>query len=130
MNYTLVIQGSPIASQSCQTALGFARAALNQGHKILRVFFLGDAVHIASTLTVPPQGEQDLHSEWKALANAHGIDLVICISAAIKRGLVDQQEAQRYSKPAFNIEAPFTLSGLGQLVDAAVHADRVITFGS
>ena len=130
MKYTLVIHGSPASSQACQTALHFARAALKQGHEIFRVFFLGDGVHAGSSLIVAPQGEQDLHHEWKALGNEHSIDMVVCISAALKRGLLDQSEAQRYNKFAFNVEAPFTVSGLGQLVDGVVSADRVITFGT
>ena len=91
---------------------------------------MGDAVYIASSLTVPPQGEQDLHGAWKELAIAHDIDLVVCISAALKRGLIDMQEAKRYGKAAFNVEAPFMLSGLGQLVDGTVNTDRTVTFGS
>ncbi|MCL6268807.1 sulfurtransferase complex subunit TusD [Sansalvadorimonas sp. 2012CJ34-2] len=129
MNYTLVIHGAPASSQSCQTALSFARAALNRGHKIARAFFFRDAVHIGSGLTVAPQGEADLHKAWKELAEEHEIDLVICISAALKRGLVDEREARRYDKVSHNIDAPFNFSGLGQLIDGAATSDHVITFG-
>ncbi len=129
MNYTLVIHGAPASGQSCQTALCFAKAAIARGHNIARAFFFRDAVHIGSSLTVSPQGEADLHKEWKALAKNHGIDMVICISAALKRGLVDATEARRYECSAHNIEAPFTISGLGQLVDGAASSERVITFG-
>ncbi len=129
MNYTLVIHGAPASSQSCQTALSFAKAALHRGHTVGRIFFFREAVHTGSCLTVAPQGEVDLHQEWKNLGEEHAIDMVICISAALKRGLLDESEAGRYNKPAHNIESPFTVSGLGQLVDGSVSADRVITFG-
>ncbi|MTI12339.1 sulfurtransferase complex subunit TusD [Sansalvadorimonas verongulae] len=130
MNYTLVIHGAPASSQACQTALSFAQAAVKRGHSIYRVFFLGDAVHTGSSLTVPPQGEANLHQAWKEFGEEHQIDMVICISAALKRGLLDESEATRYDKAASNIEAPFTISGLGQLIDGTAAADRTITFGN
>ncbi|WP_281648621.1 sulfurtransferase complex subunit TusD [Parendozoicomonas sp. Alg238-R29] len=130
MNYTLVIHGAPTTSQACQTALSFARAAIKRGHTISRAFFLRDAVHAGSSLTVAPQGETDLHKEWKVLGQQHNIDMVICISAALKRGLLNESEAQRYNKESHNIEAPFNISGLGQLIDGTVSADRTITFGA
>ena len=129
MNYTLVIHGPPASSQACQTALSFAQAAVKRGHTIYRVFFLGDAVHTGSSLTVPPQGEANLHQGWKAFGEEHNIDMVECISAALKRGQLDEAEAARYDKNVSNVEAPFSISGLGQLIDGAVSADRTITFG-
>ncbi|CAM3650401.1 sulfurtransferase complex subunit TusD [Parendozoicomonas haliclonae] len=130
MKYTLIIHGSPAASPSSQTALRFARTALRQGHELVRIFFLGDGVYTASRIAVAPQGEQDLYQEWRNLGVEHGLDMVVCISAALKRGLLDEQEAQRYNQPAFTVEPPFTVSGLGQLVDGTVTADRTITFGA
>ena len=41
----------------------------------------------------------------------------------------DAEEAQRYGKPAANLGAPWELSGLGQLHEAAQSADRLICFG-
>ncbi len=129
MNYTLVIHGAPASSQSPQTALSFAQAALARGHKITRVFLFREAVHLASHLTEAPQGEQNLHKKWKELADDHSIDMVVCISAALKRGMLDATEARRYNKTTHNIEAPFSVSGLGQLIDGAVTADQLVTFG-
>ena len=63
------------------------------------------------------------------LEKKYNVDLVVCIAAALKRGLLNEQEALRYEKPAFNLAKGFEISGLGQLVDAAVISDRLVTFG-
>ncbi|MBL0952683.1 MAG: sulfurtransferase TusD, partial [Pseudomonas sp.] len=39
------------------------------------------------------------------------------------------EESRRYARPAANLEAPWELSGLGQLHEAAQQADRLICFG-
>ncbi|WP_211830541.1 sulfurtransferase complex subunit TusD [Kistimonas asteriae] len=130
MQYTLAIYGAPYSSQACQTALNFARAAIHRGHSIYRVFFYQDGVHTASTLAVPPQDESHLYAEWEALAKDHSIDMVICISAALRRGVLDEAESERYEKPHANMSPAFTVSGLGQLIDGAIHGDRLMTFGA
>ncbi|GAB2596793.1 hypothetical protein GCM10026986_25270 [Nitrincola alkalisediminis] len=66
---------------------------------------------------------------WQALAEEHSIDLVICIAAAIRRGVLDSTEAKRYEQNQTNLAEKFNLSGLGQLVEACILSDRVITFG-
>jgi tRNA 2-thiouridine synthesizing protein D len=43
--------------------------------------------------------------------------------------VLNQEEATRYQRSAVNIEAPWALSGLGQLHDAVQAADRLICFG-
>lgn len=130
MKLSLAVYGAPHSSQSSETALNFARSALKNGHSIYRVFFYGDGVHNSSELLTPPQDEPNLFNDWQQLASEHQLDLVVCIAAALRRGLLDEKEAQRYEKPQHNLGSTFELSGLGQLVDASVSSDRVITFGA
>jgi tRNA 2-thiouridine synthesizing protein D len=52
------------------------------------------------------------------LATDHKVDLVVCVAAALRRGIKDEVLA-----PGFRI------SGLGQLVDSGIKADRLVTFG-
>jgi tRNA 2-thiouridine synthesizing protein D len=78
---------------------------------------------------VLPQDEGDPLELWLDLSQQNEIDLVLCISSALKRGLLDETEAQRYEKPAATVHPAFVISGLGQLVDAAAKSDRLITFG-
>ncbi|SEA39920.1 sulfurtransferase complex subunit TusD [Marinobacterium iners] len=129
MKFTLVIHSAPYQSASADTALRFARALLASGHELYRVFFYRDGVHNASALASPPRDEQSVPLAWQLLAQEHQLDLVVCISAAVRRGVLDENEAKRYEKPAANLAPGFELSGLGQLSEALIQSDRVITFG-
>jgi tRNA 2-thiouridine synthesizing protein D len=128
MKIAVAVYGAPASSQAPRTALRFVRAALERGHTIDRVFFYHDGVLVANALAAPPQAEADLGAEWAALAETTGIELAVCVAAALRRGVVDADEAERYERPATNLRPPFTILGLGQLVDAALEADRVVTF--
>jgi tRNA 2-thiouridine synthesizing protein D len=114
---------------SSRRALLFAQAALAGGHEIVRLFFYQDGVHSASANAVTPQDELDLPAQWRDFIAQHQLDGVVCIAAALRRGVLNDEEAQRYQRPAANLLTPWELSGLGQLHDAAQMADRVICFG-
>lgn len=129
MKFSLLVLSAPHSRQASMSALKLAKAAIASGHNIYRVFFYQDGVHNGSSLQSPPQDETNYHEEWKTLAQTHDIDLVVCIAAALKRGVLDQSEADRYERHANNLAKPFELSGLGQLLEAQLQSDRVITFG-
>lgn len=130
MKFSLVVHSSPISQQSAATAFRFAKTALEAGHEIFRVFYYGDGVLVANSQIAPPQDEINLPEMWQALATQYDIDLVVCIAAAVKRGVLDDNEAKRYEKDGANLAAGFELSGLGQLAEAIALSDRVITFGA
>lgn len=127
MIYSLAVYAAPYSSQASHTAYQFALALLEQGHNLHRIFFYHDGVYNATSLATPPQDEFNLYQAWEILARQH--DVVICIAAALKRGILNSEEATRYDKPAHNIAESYSISGLGQLVEAAAMSDRVITFG-
>lgn len=114
---------------SSRRALLFARAALAGGHEIVRLFFYQDGVHSASGNIVTPQDELDVPRLWREFVTEHQLDGVVCIAAALRRGVLNDEEAQRYERSAVNLPAPWDLSGLGQLHDAVQSADRLICFG-
>lgn len=120
---------SPAHAPSSRRALLFAQAALAAGHEIVRLFFYQDGVHSASANVVPPQDEFDLPRAWREFVSQHQLDAVVCIAAALRRGVLNDEEAQRHERPAANLPAPWELSGLGQLHEAAQMADRLISFG-
>lgn len=130
MKYALAVYGAPGTSQAPQSALNFARAVIARGHEISRVFFYQDGVHVASSLTTPPQDETNLSHQWQAFIAEHKLDAVVCIAAALRRGIINEAEASRYNLPGNNLAGGFELSGLGQLLDASSEADRLITFGA
>ncbi|MGY4493823.1 sulfurtransferase complex subunit TusD [Pseudomonas sp. TE3610] len=120
---------SPAHAPSSRRALRFAEAALAGGHEIVRLFFYQDGVHSASGNVVAPQDEVDVAAQWRTFVTEHKLDAVVCIAAALRRGVLNAEEAQRWNRPAANLPAPWELSGLGQLHEAAQLADRLVTFG-
>ncbi|NVK00580.1 MAG: sulfurtransferase complex subunit TusD [Oceanospirillaceae bacterium] len=129
MKFTLLIQSAPIDSQSSATALRFARALLAKGHEIERIFFYRSGVQSANRLALAPQDEPNLPLEWQSFISEHQLDAVVCIAAAIRRGIVNAAETARYGVEGDNLIEAAELSGLGQLVAACAASDRVITFG-
>lgn len=120
---------SPAHAPSSRRALRFAQAALAGGHEIVRLFFYQEGVHSASSNVVFAQDELEMTREWREWVHAQQLDAVVCIAAALRRGVLNAEEAQRYSRPAANLDAPWALSGLGQLHEATQLADRLVCFG-
>lgn len=129
MKFAIVVYGPPYTYQATHSALHFARAVVESGHEIYRVFFYHDGVYNGNSLMAPPQDETDIHGQWSALAREQNVELIVCIASSLRRGVLDETEADRYEKSASNIGKPFEISGLGQLIDAGINADRVVTFG-
>ena len=128
MKFAIALYSAAHAPSS-RRALRFAEAALAGGHEIVRLFFYQDGVHSASSNCVTPQDELDLAQQWAAFVSSNQLDGVVCIAAALRRGVLNEEEAARYQRPAINLHAPWELSGLGQLHDAIQSADRLICFG-
>ena len=129
MKISIMLNTGPYQHQAADTAYHFTRAALAKGHEISRVFFYHDGVNNGTRLTTPPQDDRNIVDRWSALAEEHGLDLVVCVAAAQRRGIVDESEAARHGKDANNIAPGFRISGLGQLVEAGIESDRVVVFG-
>ncbi|SDK80223.1 tRNA 2-thiouridine synthesizing protein D [Franzmannia pantelleriensis] len=128
MRYALLVQGGPYSHQAAHSALRFAEAAIARGHHLETVFFYHDGVYNAARLAAPPQDEPHLVDGFRSLHEAHGTQLKVCIAAGLRRGLLDEREAARHGKQGHSLEAPFELTGLGQLIDAGLSHDRLITF--
>jgi len=118
MKIGLLVNEGPYNHQAADTAYQFARAVIAKGHQVQRVFFYNDGVNNASKLTEPPQDDRHIVNRWSKLAEEHGIDLVVCVAAGLRRGLVDD-----------NLAPGFRISGLGQLVEAGIESDRLVVFG-
>lgn len=119
MKFAILVNDGPFNHQAPESALAFARAVLARGHEIFRVFFYLDGVHTANRLAAPPAEDRHPVRDWSQFASEHQIDLVVCIAAGLKRGV---REA--------NLAPGFRISGMGQLVEAGILADRLITFGA
>lgn len=128
MKFTIALFSPPHAPAS-RRALRFAEAVLAGGHEIVRVFFYRDGVYSASSSVVAPQDELDVAAQWRAFVEQNRLDGVVCIAAALRRGVLNAEEARRYGREAVSVGAPWELSGLGQLHEAAQLADRLVCFG-
>ncbi|PTU73799.1 sulfurtransferase complex subunit TusD [Pseudomonas mangrovi] len=120
---------SPPHAPSSRRALRFAEAVLAGGHEIVRLFLYQDAVQHASAALVLPQDETDGARQWQTFISDNQLDAVVCIAAALRRGVLNDEEAARHDKPATVQSRAWTLSGLGQLHEANQLADRLICFG-
>jgi tRNA 2-thiouridine synthesizing protein D len=129
MKLSILVNEGPYTHQASDTAFNFTKAAIEKGHTIFRVFFYNDGVNNGTRLTVPPQDDRNVVKRWSELAEQHKLDLVVCIAAAQRRGLLDANESKRHGKDANNIAPGFRISGLGQLIEAGIQADRLVVFG-
>ena len=129
MKFAILVSEGPYTHQATDTAFQFAQAVLARGHEIFRVFFYHDGVYNATRLTTPPQDDRNIVKRWTELAKANNLDMVVCVAAAQRRGIVDDGEMQRNGKDATNLAEPFRISGLGQLIEAGIQADRLVVFG-
>jgi tRNA 2-thiouridine synthesizing protein D len=128
MKFAIQIKSNPYQSSNAETAYQFVKSALEMGHEVLRVFFYQDGVYHAFRYASPPDDEQQFVVRWSALAQAFNIDLVVCVSAAQRRGLLEANEAKRVGKVDNDVADGFRIAGLGQWVEAVLLADRYIEF--
>ena len=129
MKFAIQVNEGPYTHQASDSAYHFTEAALRTGHDRVRVFFYHDGVNNGTRLSVPPQDDRNISERWSALARQHDVELILCVAAAQRRGLLDEDEAKRAGKDANNMAPGFQISGLGQLIDAGIQADRLIVFG-
>ena len=129
MKFSIQVNEGPYQHQAADTAYQFAKAAIAAGPEVFRVFFYHDGVNNATRLAVPPQDDRNISAQWTSLAKENDLDMVVCISAAQRRGLMDADEAKRQGMDADNIAEGFRISGLGQLIDAGIESDRLVVFG-
>ena len=129
MKISIQVSEGPYNHEASVTAINYVKAAVEAGHEIFRVFFYHDGVNNGTKFATPPQDDMNIQKTWSELAAAHNIDLVVCVAAAQRRGIVDQGEMERNKKDGMNIMDGFRISGLGQLIEAGIEADRLVVFG-
>lgn len=118
MKLSVLVNEGPFTHQASDSAYHFVKAALGKGHEVMRVFFYHDGVNNANRLSEPQQDDRNIVKLWSQLGKEHDLDLVVCVAAALRRGLKDEILAEG-----------FRISGLGQLIEAGIDSDRLIEFG-
>jgi tRNA 2-thiouridine synthesizing protein D len=101
MKFGLLVSEGPYTHQASDSAYQFVVAAMAKGHEIQRIFFYHDGVNNATRLTEPPQDDRHIVNRWSALAADHKVDLVVCVAAALRRGIKDESAGTRFSHLGF-----------------------------
>ncbi|HYG85548.1 MAG TPA: sulfurtransferase complex subunit TusD [Azospirillum sp.] len=118
MKFAVLVNEGPFNHQASDSAYHFTKAALDIGHEVVRVFFYYDGVHNGNKLSEPQADDRNIVKRWSKLAEDHAVDLAVCVAAGLRRGIKE------------DILAPgFRITGLGQLIEAGIDADRLVTFG-
>jgi tRNA 2-thiouridine synthesizing protein D len=119
VKFAIQINSAPWGGEGCDTASQFIRAALRRGHEIVRVFFYYEGAYNGLRQAMPAGDEAPPAGRWSRLAAEQGVDLVICISAAQRRGVPE----------GVGLAEGFRVGGLGLWVEACLKADRFLSFG-
>lgn len=124
MIFTILVNAAP-SQQGSVTAYHFSQTVLAKGHRISRIFFYRDGILNANAFISPPFDEFNMVKAWQALASKNNLELMVCVTAAVKRGVVDEEEGEQKRG---NLAEGFKITGLGQLMEGIIHCDRFITF--
>ena len=127
-SFSLLITKPTFDKQDAYSAYRFALSAIKLEHIINGIFFYQAGVHNSNNLQSGHSDELNLHKAWVALSAAHDIPLLVCVTAANRRGIINQQDAEDLDSIHFNLSPPFTEVGLGDLVELLNISDRVIQF--
>lgn len=127
-SFSLLITKAAFDQQDAYSAYRFAVSALKLQHGIQGIFFYQAGVHNSNAFQTGHSDELNLHQKWVTLAKTHDIPLLVCVTAANRRGIINQQDALDLDIKHFNLSAPFTEVGLGELVELLNTSDRVLQF--
>ena len=121
VNKLCVMITTPPYSNMSVTALDYVETALKSGVELIGVFFYQDGVlHANANIQIASDEFQAL-LHWQRLHHEYNLPLHLCITAAEKRGISDDQNTK-------SIHSIFTVSGLGELVELSTSADRMVQF--
>lgn len=126
--YSILITTSPFHGDTAKRAFAFIKGLLDNGDTVSNVFFYSDGVLHANSLMLQTSDELYAYNEWKALADNHNITLLVCITAAVKRGIVSEQEANENGLSMANLVTPFEQAGLGEFFSELHNCDRLVQF--
>ncbi|PLK59123.1 sulfurtransferase complex subunit TusD [Candidatus Palibaumannia cicadellinicola] len=126
--YCLLITGPAYGNQRSSSALQFAKAVFHSGHYIQTVFFYQNGVYNANSFTISASDELNLVESWLSLAQTYNVSLHLCVTSALRRGIINMTQSLQFNKLGNNLELGFQLSGLGFLGETLLQCDRLIQF--
>jgi len=127
LNYVLLVN-SGVNSQGAHSAYMFAQELLAQHHKVNQVFFYQDGISNTNVLYCPASDETNLVALWQSLEQNHDVELISCVAASLRRGVVDKNLQIEQKLASANLASGFRLGGLGEFVQASALCDKLIQF--
>lgn len=109
----ILVSASPHTHQA-KLALADAKARLSQGETV-SVFFYGDGAYTANRLMWQTADVPSISDGWVTLSEQYQLDLPVCVSTALARGITDGENAKRHGLDGDNLRMPFRLVGLSEL---------------
>ncbi|AKC32464.1 sulfurtransferase complex subunit TusD [Candidatus Pantoea carbekii] len=128
MRYTLLVTGPAYGTQQASSALLFAHSLLKIGHHLESVFFYSEGVLNANHFNTPANDEIDIVRMWQKLNQENGTLLNVCVAAALRRGVISQEESINLKLKSSNLQKGFKLCGLGVLAVSTLSCDRLVQF--
>ncbi|WWP01582.1 MAG: sulfurtransferase complex subunit TusD [Candidatus Dasytiphilus stammeri] len=132
MRLILLVTGPAYGTQHATSAFRFAQAIIANNHKLLCVFFYGEGISNANWLTSPANDEFDLVRAWEKLHIEQGVNLYVCSSAAMRRGLINlqtfTQNLDKNKNIVSNLQSGFIITGLSSLAQNLLYCDRLVQF--
>lgn len=127
-SYSILVTSSPFSSNSARQAAEFCRQLVHAKHTVDQVFFYQDGVYHANSLIAPPSDEANPHQIWKRLYEDIAVPLVVCVTAANRRGILSSQEAESTGMSTSNLLPPFTDTGLGEFFAKLHQSHHLVQF--
>lgn len=111
---------SPVNTARHQAIIAQLSALIQNKTNIEIIFFYGDAILIAKEGC----SQRQIQQHWVDFAEKYGIELAICSTGAIKRAIVNEEEAEINNYPV-NLHPAFHFETL-QLVAEAIASNQTI----
>ncbi len=132
----VIVSGSPTLSEAHNSALHFIENVYSGPHRIDYVFFYADATQVAKSTpaTESDNGSiliRELSQAWKKLGNRYQFPLIACVSAALKRGIIDDKELADQLQTKHlnkNLCDGFQLEGFSFLAESINNHQKIIEF--
>ncbi|QCI19046.1 sulfurtransferase complex subunit TusD [Buchnera aphidicola] len=126
MKYTILVTGSLYGTQNASTAFLFCKSLIKMNQTLNSIFFYCDGVLNANIINKVPVDEFDLVEGWQKLHKKYNVQLYVCASAALRRGIVEDNTILQFKKG--NLAPFFKFSGLLELGNSINISDRIIQF--
>ena len=125
-SYACLITSSPSDTLATQDAIVLIKQLLENGNLIDHVFFYCEGVHHANHLNKPLGDEFNANQAWAALANEYNIPMLVCVTSALRRGVVDSETATQEGLSQHNLAVPFQQVGLGEFFTRLHSVDNLV----